>query len=589
MPEYTLNIDLTLQGPILTHSTSARASGIDSQFAVNSDGHYFLPRTLIKGRLRQAWIELHSAVGTKFNPDIKLLLGEPSENSSQNSNAVEPKRGCLLFEDFVDNSTRVSNTRYRINIDEDRGSVKRGAYQVLEAPYNVDEQVTFTGKIHFHVPDQDSADNIKRDIEIGLQWITNLGAERTVGFGRLLNVMVTLTNSTISESSQVITTGADILDLKIIPSSAFCISRRRISNNLFKSEAIIPGVALKGSLASTWRSQLGLPPHGAVTAAMDDKRHELSKYFEKIRFTHAFPAPNDKTQRPVMIPLSLVEANGRFYDVALYEKPDLVGDPPVAPIFAVDWKNRTDVEKLFGWFKPERELRVRTAIDLENRKAMNEQLFAYEMIIPKGAIWYSQLDLSAVPQSDRTNVEFQLRDLFRSGLKGLGKTKTHAEIYVYDRGTISPKYKSNNRNIKGTWVITLQTPALLCDPKRINQSDLMTAYRDVWMEHSHQSITLKRFFAQQSLAGGLYLYQRFQPGKEYSPWLLTDAGSVFVVEAIPGQESQAQSHIDEWLVHGLPLPAWAVTRYGDHWSTCPFIRHGGYGEIAVNLDIHLIN
>ncbi len=72
----------------------------------------------------------------------------------------------------------------------------------------------------------------------------------------------------------------------------------------------------------------------------------------------------------------------------------------------------------------------------------------------------------------------------------------------------------------------------------------------------------------------------------YNPFLLTDAGSVFVLEAEAGQQPLAQTKIDDWLQFGLPLPDWAVKRYGDHGSTCPFRRVDGFGEIAVNLPCH---
>lgn len=255
-----------------------------------------------------------------------------------------------------------------------------------------------------------------------------------------------------------------------------------------------------------------------------------------------------------------------------------------APEFAVDWKSNEKVQEEFGWADPERELRVRTAIDSERRKARDEQLFAYEKIVPKKTDWYCQLDMGTVPDHDRMKVEAQLRDLLANGLRALGKTKARAAIEV--QSTIPAKHISQNTPRDGQWIITLQTPALLCDPNEIAQSDLLMAYRTVWKQLSADSLDLKHFYAQQSLAGGRYLWQRFQPSKDYSPWLLTNAGSVFVLKPEPGQETKAQDCIDRWLAHGLPLPEWAARLYGNHWTTCPFLPEGGYGEIAVNLEIH---
>src|SRR6185436_4818580 len=193
MPDYTLTVGLTLQGPILTHSSGIGASGISSPFALNADGHRYLPRTLIKGKLRQAWEELRSAAGPAFNPEIRSLLGDQSADSQNSVTSVEPIRGRLHFEDFVDSSNRAPEIRYRISIDEDRGSVRKGAYQVLEAPYAVGEHITFTGQIHYRAVDQNDSNLIKQYIETGLRWITSVGAERTIGFGQLVEVSVSET------------------------------------------------------------------------------------------------------------------------------------------------------------------------------------------------------------------------------------------------------------------------------------------------------------------------------------------------------------------------------------------------------------
>ena len=543
---------------------------------------------MIKGKLRQAWEELRSAAGPAFNPEIRSLLGDQSADSQNSVTSVEPIRGRLHFEDFVDSSNRAPEIRYRISIDEDRGSVRKGAYQVLEAPYAVGEQITFTGQIHYRAVDQNDSNLIKQYIETGLRWITSVGAERTIGFGQLVEVSVSETSPAPSASSRslIVPTGSEKLELKIIPQSPFCLSRRRISNNLFESETIIPGTAIKGSLACSWRTLIGLNPNGAVINGMDNARLQLCEHFDKFRITHAFPAPTGQAFRPVVAPLSLVKVNKNLYDVGLFDGPALIGNPPTAPEFAVDWKSHDDVQQLFGWANLERELRVRTSIDSSRRKVKDEQLFAYDMVVPQGEAWYCQIDLNAVPEHDRAQVESQLHDLLSQDLRGLGKTKSRVKVEILTGGAVPPKHISQSAPRDDVWVVTLQTPTLLCDPTKLPQASLLTAYDEVWSQLSTQSLRLKHFYAHQSLAGGFYLYHRFQPGKEYSPWLLTDAGSVFVLEAGPGQQAEAQACIDEWLMHGLPLPEWAETRYGNHWSSCPFLREGGYGEIAVNLDIH---
>ena len=54
-------------------------------------------------------------------------------------------------------------------------------------------------------------------------------------------------------------------------------------------------------------------------------------------------------------------------------------------------------------------------------------------------------------------------------------------------------------------------------------------------------------------------------------------------------QTKADVKVDNWLKHGLPLPDWAENLYGNNWQTCPFLPENGFGEIAVNLDVHWDN
>jgi CRISPR/Cas system CSM-associated protein Csm3 (group 7 of RAMP superfamily) len=625
MQDVTLNITLKLQGPILTHSTAPGASQLSSPFARNSQGRYYLAGSLVKGRLREAWTELESAAGqflqTRCGLTKEQLLGSGSGNQQNYSTSTEPRRGRLHFEHFVDHNKGATSSqgpvRYRIKLDEARGSVSKGAYQVIEAPYATGEEASFIGQIHFRASDANDVEKIKDCIQIGLRWITNLGANCNVGFGRLLDAQVTDVQQSPDVQPAIVTaTGAEKLELEITPQSPFCISRRRVADNLFESEIIIPGAVLKGSVAHSWRTLLGDDPDGEINAGYDPSRPELCEHFHLIRFTHAFPARAAQQLRPVTAPLSLVKAHEELYDVALFDKPILIGTPNtlnqtewLTPAFAIDWKDDTEVRASFGWANPKREMRVRTEIDPARRKAKDEQLFAYEMIVPEDLVWHSSIDLSAITDSDvRQRVEEQLlRLLARRGngqldayaLRGLGKTKAQANISIQAAGSTPPKCVSNrtpqidSQTQVRSWIVTLQTPAILCDPQEVNSDGLFEAYRQAWDQLSSSTIQLNHFFAQQSLSGGYYLYRRFMKADEYYPYLLTDPGSVFVLEAVKGKQSEAQVCIDDWLEHGLPLPGWAVKRYernnlpGNDWRNCPYLREGGYSEIAVNLAVHM--
>ncbi|HJW76558.1 MAG TPA: hypothetical protein VJ787_12990, partial [Thermoleophilia bacterium] len=340
----------------------------------------------------------------------------------------------------------------------------------------------------------------------------------------------------------------------------------------------------------------GAAPPATETAEQKDfarSLEALGRNFEHVRFSHAFPAPHcEPTVRPVRPPLSLVKAAGKLRDVATCHGAGLICGE--APEFAVDWKDRSDLDKEFGWPEVRRELRVHTAIDPARRAAAEGKLFAYEMIVPQGRSWLARVDLSRVARGERALVESQLRALLDLKLRSLGKTKIVAAARLEPAGTVGDAV--GRMALDGVHVVTLQTPALLCDPELLNEASddavLFQDYASTWQDLSDGALELVRFFGSQSLAGGYYLHRRFRGNEAYVPWLLTDPGSVFVLKIAASRAQDANTAIDGWAKQGLKLPKWAKTRYtrdgrsGDHWSNCPFIPENGYGEVAVDLDVH---
>jgi hypothetical protein len=317
----------------------------------------------------------------------------------------------------------------------------------------------------------------------------------------------------------------------------------------------------------------------------------VREHLAAIRITHAFPSAG--SARPLVTPLSLVKKRGAsdFVDAALAGGPFLLDGE--APEFAVDWKDRSMVDAAFGWPKLSRELRVRTQIDPQALRADDDRLFAYELIVPGDCRWLADLILPDLSSTELASLCAELEDLFVRPLEGLGKTKARAEIGLL------PAVRVNRplAPVRDHWLVTLQTPALLCDPDRLvgtkaTASDLWSVYADAWNDLLGGKLCLVDYFASQSLAGGAYLYKRFQHPAPYRPYLLTDAGSLFVLRTADGNAAGIADLLDAWLCDGLPLPDWAKKRFarngepGDHWRNCPYIPQNGYGEIAVNLPVH---
>ncbi|MCI5132265.1 MAG: hypothetical protein D3904_12280, partial [Candidatus Electrothrix sp. EH2] len=150
------------------------------------------------------------------------------------------------------------------------------------------------------------------------------------------------------------------------------------------------------------------------------------------------------------------------------------------------------------------------------------------------------------------------------------------------------------------WIITLQTDTLLGSPEKLNErsgsEDLRVMYEQAWAELSKEgedtTLILERYFARQKLFGGRYRHEmakRQRTDAEYRPWLLTEAGTCFVLRAVQGKEATAQEKITDWLAHGLPLSSSVCRYYGieedeeQQWRQTPFLPRNGYGEIAVNM------
>ncbi len=607
MYSVTLPVILTLEGPILSKSTSIGGHGLDAIMTKNYKGEYYLPGTLVKGRLRQAIEEL-SSVDQSLEDFNGKWLGKEAGNTD-NQAPVAPERTRVNFHDFVYKKTVTGEnelkkddrdkTLHRIKIDKERGSVEKGALLIIDAPFAVNEHIDFSGEITFIAKDESDINNVKNCIEVGLKWIPAFGSEKSVGFGKLLQVDIAepKKEKIINVQSYEKAAGNELSDIIITPGGLFCFAKRQVTKNLFESEDIIPGNAIKGALATTWAGILDKNGNIEVDANFDPNRKELSENFGKIRFTHAFPVQRTKNERPVVAPLSLVkskktsEDKEKIYDLAFQEVTILID--PYAPAFATDWKDRSDVDKVFGWHeKPDRELRIRTSIDRKRLKAEDKKLFAYEMVIPKGFKWSSRIDLSRTDQSSRPEIESQLREILSVGLIGMSKTKTSAKI-EFPTAKLKNKIKSKCEPIDWSggkyWVLTLQTPAILCNPANLNESstgkDLNSEYKEVWSKISGKALELSHFFATQSLAGGYYLHKRFQGDRPYRPYLLTDAGSVFVLK----EKTCAMNVVEKWFNYGLDFPEWAKTEYlrnttdGNNWKSCPYIPENGYGEIAVNI------
>ena len=597
MLDVTWTVTLRLQGPVLTRSSTPWVPGIDAP-AARSGGKLLLPGTLVQGALRHAWVEVARAAPGAFTDPGPSLLGGGVERNGVIQGGGVPQRGRLRIGDFLADD-RLGGRLTRIEIDDELGSVKSGHMKVAEAPYLPGEEAVFEGKVELFAADGKDADEALFQLRAGLGWIAAYGSEKTVGFGRSLGFDVAeerrdaKANATVQASG-----GANALPLCVTFEEPVCFPSVQPVDYLFESTDEIPGGTLKGALATTLNLLAGLQPGAPVGADVARKLprwKDLAENLSVVRFTNAFPAPalanGEAPPRPVRPPLSLVKWKDsskaeRRSDAWRAEGPFVLGGQ--APAFAADWKDVSDVREAFGWFRLKRELRVHTAIDSEKGTVAPGKLFALEMLRPEGATWRGSVVLDGVLEAQRAAVAAQLRDLLESvGLRRVGKTDARAKVVIpaEDPGDA---VRSGALAADGPFIVTLQTDALLGDGSALAENagaaELRAFYEKAWLELSGGSLRLVRFFARQRLLGGKYLWKRFRPGSPYAPWLLTAAGSVFVLEPNGGARA-AREKLVTWRTGGLPIPP-GLAGGEPAWKFCPFVPENGWGEIAVNLATH---
>jgi hypothetical protein len=568
----------------------------------------------LKGRVRDAWNELigHGwpSSETLPMPDVDALLGR-SEEGARAVDATSDRMnraGRLQFGDLVANQNPGDgddSIRFRVAIDPSTGAAKAQHLFALESPWGAGDIVRLEGSATLLGDDPTEVHLVARQVEAGLRWAGSIGGSQGIGFGRVHSVSVVPIASTSASSGTKLDVERDagILPMALTFKGPFCVSQPQAEKNLFRSDDVVPGGVIKGAIAMLLRRAAGRPSHEPVTvasmSALLSSLQPVARFFSSIRVLHAVPCATG-APRPPATPYSLVQLRG---GIAPLDVATLVSIDEVAgvPEFKMDWKDDTSVRSTLGQAVPDRSLRVRTAIDPTRRTASDSQLFAYEMIEPGDLVWRGGIDLTGILDDDqRASVRAALQELLASGLPGIGKAKTFAEVsFEAEPLPQSDLLASSTRAIgiaDGTsgWIIATQTPCILANPERYARDGAQKTYDAAFSSLSDGALGVVRTFARERLAGGEWLYHTFQKptGKGYAPYLLTEAGSVIVVAAVKGREEDAQSRVKGWLAGGLPLPSWAVEAFGhagvpgDDWTRCPYIRQNGFGEIRVNMPLH---
>lgn len=588
---------VAIETPFISHGSTAAAYGLDAVLARNAADRPILPGSLILGNLRHAW-SAWGDLGKEYRAYLGQSSGDELPKSTRN---FQPFRKSLLIDDLeLEQALAQAPTAQlltRIRLDAATGAAAQGALLVAEQAALPGAQLRFKGRVR--LPAGDAGERLKRAIAAGLEWAGQLGAEKAVGYGRVLAVEW-VPHETPSAAHELDPADEFALILKF--QSPFCVPEKSLGkNNLFEGRNVVPGAVLKGALATSWAALLGKTEKQAltmpITADFDATRPTLCRHFDTLIFRHAFPL-NQAGERALSLPLSLVKWGGQFLDVASWDGPDAktgTSEAYESPAFAVDWKSPDfgQVLPALGWPDLQKETRVRTHINPKTGRPEDEKLFAHEAVIPGAERWGFNVSLPAIAQAERSALRQELQSLLQAlgwEIGWIGKTKTFADVSPQAALATAHIAKPNKAWAPGQPLrLQLQTDALIGDWRALTESagakQLAELYRSAFHDLSGGALAYVRHFARQKLLGGRYLHGRHRADQVYRPWLLTEAGSVFVLNIVDA--AKAEPLLRQWQAGGLPLPQWIVDEAAGRplWQSVPYLPQAGYGEIVLNPNL----
>ena len=588
---HRLEIDLEVQGPFLSHTEGSFCFGLDMA-SRNYHGHPVINGSHLRGHLRHA-LEYFSKKLDNINTDIPANQLSPRQINNwfgcPSQEDYEARHGRLTFDPFwlADmESSRIK--RYRIGINDATGTVVSGNLQVMQAIGESGEKLKFSGGILFW-GDIEEFEALKKWLDKALQYISSLGALKSAGFGKLLGHTIKtaeIKNQDNCSAQPFFDGSPTTLELDFRLDRPFCVAQpHQPDSNRFVSEDIIPGSVFKGALARQW----SLAQNEELTS---------SAIFRRLTVRHA-QAETLPTGRSLPLPLSLVEANGQLIDATQHDGCFLLRDASGishAPAFSLDWKDRTWTmankrlqEKSYPLqLKPPRLLTVRTAIENESAAADPGRLFSLECIDTgwedDSTLWRTRWSIDEHEKEDAGLLNRLLEELQKHGLTNIGKTKAHAQLLNIRKIEDTPKLKEPKN---GLFIVLLVSPARMLSASHqlpASGGDLHSVYQAYFSRVSEDSIKLRQFFARQNLYGGTFYWKKYCNSKsDYRPEWMTEAGSVFVLEAASGKVKQALDFLQFCLEFGLPD---AKDSSEDNTFDNPLCATNGFGEITINHPIH---
>lgn len=579
-------VTLTLRSPFLFRGLAGARFGIDTPHLLDEKGHPIIPADQVRGVFREALNDLADAGAGITKAEIGRLFGTSSDDAlGEPGKTNVPNRAWIDFTDLTARDCPAQSTETtRIEIDEDTGAAKTGMLQVIELVAPFGQKVRFEGSINvFGSADQGKGIGKLFNNAVGI--LSSIGAFKSPGFGEVvveesrvaLEASIPLALPIIEPTTQ----GPTFHRLRVTFDRPLLVDAEKIAENAVRGSSIVPGAVFKGALAQR------------LTHAGENTREgPLGRALSQLSLSHAFPE-SDAPGKPfgVPLPLSLAAAKDEqglhFYDMLSVpdEKGALICGQPAR--FMTDWKE--------DWF--EKAARVlgrepgddpaflpRTHTKINGEKGIAEDTALFTTIARSVLTesheqrgWLIDVDLAGVDADVQPLAQAMVKALVDGGLDGIGKTGARATFKLIDGGPPEPVPVNHTTH---QYAVMLVTSALILDA-----ADLVTnegwsktpreAYQAYWADVL-PGAELVNFYAKQAYRGGYLARRRRLYGPNaYFPFLLTEPGSIFLIE------TRNTQRLDELCRRGLPV-AWHSSAVADlSWENCPYVPENGYGRICV--------
>lgn len=596
MGRLCLKTTIAIRSPFQFPALETGRHGVDSApLRHGGNGLPILPGDHVRGHLHHAalalWGETAGDRGKrKADARVTALFGSgsPPRDDSNAQRYDEPNRGALIVGDFVGSKRKGHNGTiplrpedatliHRVKLSEDTGAAEDGMLQCIELAIGSGALVLFEGKIIVRETGafrKQFAGRAAEDVvEELLGLVPAMGAMKNIGFGIIEHDRSG--GGTGARQHRIDAPGSatdppDRVAFDISIDDPLLVDTKRDAFNIFRGSDVIPGSAMKGTVAVL------LADAGLLEASNEEAMAALST----IAFSHAFPLNADGIETGRALPCSLVavetETETLLADTLSedHDVSDLLESGP--PAYQTDWKDNAWKAARDHFGRPRidlmRQARGRTAISAEGTAAQS-QLFVTELVETHGKTWRMAVDRNGADQAFFSRVV----DVIEKGAHGLGRTGAR---FTGTRQTAEPAPPVE----AGKRTLLLETPQQLTVPG--DTMPLHEQYRRYFNELLGKGAQLEAFAAMRRWAGNYYGFRFAGADHNYREFELTEPGAVFRLHL----DGDAAEKLSGLIATGLPAigtgtghnnPPGILPAGDDDWTRFPFVPNNGYGAFSL--------